>query len=260
MKVLQEIQTNFISLYFCPSNSKNPNLNIRNLIFSVSCFIAMIIYHLASGAYIKRNLLNNFESCLLATVTCSGALGLVYMMIVSYVLRYKIGDIFYHFQDIYDNCKLIISKRKKKNNIFAIILILILNPIDKNLDSGKFMQKANERSAQTIKYGMYFMCICSITTAIMIIISLIYSFLKFGYANIAVLYRPFNLLWVMRDNWSFWFRFVNFLFVVFITQTTMGSKLFIRLDCRRSSNWTFRSHIRNGCFNIPCFVHFVFVL
>lgn len=105
MKVLQEIQNNFILLNFCPSNSKDPILKIRNLVFSVSCFIAMILYVLASGAYIKRNVLNNFESCLLATLTFSGALGLIYMMIVAYILRYKIFDIFRDIQVIYDKCK-----------------------------------------------------------------------------------------------------------------------------------------------------------
>lgn len=105
MKVLQEIENNFILLNFCPSNSKDPILKIRNLVFSVFSFIGMILYFLASGAYIQRNFLNNFEGCLLATLTCSGALGLVYMMIVAYILRYKILDIFRDFQDISDKCK-----------------------------------------------------------------------------------------------------------------------------------------------------------
>lgn len=199
MKVLQEIQNNFILLNFCPSNSMNVILKIRNLIFSVSCLIGMIVYVLTSGAYIKRNLMENFEGCLLAVMTCTGALGLVYMMIVAYVLRYKIVDIFYDFQDIYEQCKFssvhcfqTIKKNKKINNIFAIILVL--NWIDEILDSGKFMQKANERSAQTVKYGMYFILLCCVTAAIMMIISLFRSFLKFGYANIEILYRPLNLL------------------------------------------------------------------
>lgn len=105
MNVLQEIQNNFILLNFCPSNSKNSILKIRNLICSVSCFIGMILYVLTSGAYIKRNLLNNFQSCLLATLTFTAASGLVYMMIVAYVLRYEIDDVFNHFQDIYDECR-----------------------------------------------------------------------------------------------------------------------------------------------------------
>lgn len=56
------------------------------------------------------------------------------------------------------------------------------------------MQKANERSAQFQKYGMNLILLCCVNTIVMMIISLIYSFIKFGYANTDVLYRPLNLL------------------------------------------------------------------
>lgn len=122
MKVLQEIQHNFILLNLCPSTSKNPMFKVRILVFSVSCFIGMIVYVLTSAAYIKRNLLNNFEKSLLAAMTCASAMVLSYMMIVAYILRYKIVHIFNDFQDIYDKCKnlsLYICSKQNKNQIFA---------------------------------------------------------------------------------------------------------------------------------------------
>lgn len=60
------------------------------------------------------------------------------------------------------------------------------------MDSDKFLQTANESSARFVNYGVYFMLICCATSVISIIISLIYSFLKFGQANFEILYRGFK--------------------------------------------------------------------
>lgn len=56
------------------------------------------------------------------------------------------------------------------------------------------MEEANKRSAMVQQFIDYFVGLCLVSNAIQMIGSLIYSFLKLGYANVDILFRPFRMV------------------------------------------------------------------
>lgn len=79
---------------------------------------------------------------------------------------------------------------------FVRTLFSFLSP-DKDIDFNGFMENANEKSAQVFKITNYFAGLCSISYIISAIVSLIYSYFKWGYANYESLYHPVSLSYVM---------------------------------------------------------------
>lgn len=62
------------------------------------------------------------------------------------------------------------------------------------MNSEDFIQKANKRSVQISKIGDYFIVLFFGCNLVTVIASVIYSYLKFGYANPDILYCAFRLM------------------------------------------------------------------
>lgn len=104
MKILESIHNRFMLIGICSSNSKNPFINVRNIALAVTCLLINFASIVASIIFIKKNLKTDLENSLYAVLALSAALAICYMMIVTYILRHKLTDIFATFQDIHGKC------------------------------------------------------------------------------------------------------------------------------------------------------------
>lgn len=105
MKILKAIHNRFTLIGICSSKSKNPFIHFRNAALAVTCLLINVASIFASLVFIEHNLKTDLENSLHAVLALSAATALCYMMIVTYILRHELTDIFAAFQDIHDKCK-----------------------------------------------------------------------------------------------------------------------------------------------------------
>lgn len=189
MKILESIHNRFMLIGICSSNSKNPFINFRNAALAVTCLLINFASILASLIFIKKNVKIDLENSLYAVLASSASTAICYMMIVTYFLRHELTDIFGAFQDIHDKCMYSVQITNYNCSIQSN------SPCsDKDIDPDRIMEEANKRSAMVQKTIDCFVGLCLVTTAFQMIGSLIYSFLRYGYANPDILYRPFRMV------------------------------------------------------------------
>lgn len=183
----------------CSSTSTNPFIIVQNTTLAVVSLLINIISIFASLIFIKKNLKTDLENSLNAVLASSASTAICYMTIVTYIQRDKLTDIFAAFQLIHDKCMCHSLKLQFENFPYVqrcncSIYYSNWTYSDKNIDPEQIIQEANKRSEMIQKFIDCFVGLCLITTAIQMIGSLIYSFLRFGYANPDILYRPFRMV------------------------------------------------------------------
>lgn len=195
MILLEPIHKKFTLLSICPSNSNEPFIKYRNIVLSMSFFTFNTLASPACISFIFRNLKTDLEGTLLGLVATSATTALGYMMIAAIILRHEITHIFSAFQDIYDMCRCFTLELNICFHHFNLFFFCSkFHWLDKYIDSEQFMETANKRSVQISNFADYFIVLFLGSNLLLTIMGIIYSYLKFGYANPDILFRAFRLV------------------------------------------------------------------
>lgn len=179
-----------------PENSTSVRKKRAFKAFAFTIVAILTSIFIAGVFFIRKFALTDFVKCLFSFSVCLSCACIIYVAIVSYILRSKILTIFETLSEIYDTCKsirinwklLMNSSNAKNENIVFFIT-------DKDEGSFRFLARANNKCEWI--WRLYFeriLGVLGLNHLFASVISVLLCYYNYGKFDRNHLYLPFNLV------------------------------------------------------------------
>lgn len=186
---LKLTQKAFILLCVCPAKENIVWKNrFKNYFVAISAFVSLILFMITSVVFIRNNFKQNFELTLYALLQVVHLAVPLYSLIIAHLQRNKLSNIFTNLENLRDASKFFEVGKCVINSTITDTPIQSGN-IDRNIDTLKYMDQADQRAEKLRLFANFFAIICPIMLSLLGLMSMIYSQLRFGFIDTSVLYR-----------------------------------------------------------------------